>query len=242
MSGRACSSLKPASSSAHSISTGPPTTASALRIRRPSVTACAASRHGSPHELARHRLRHGAGAMAAGLAVILAAGVDRAQEALAARARCGRAPPRPARWPSRAPGRADQHLALGGLAQAAAGGARGDQRLDQHRHGGVGGREAVVLHVAARIGGPQRGPAGAHGGEERRPRRRCPRKLSNWPAKLAPSRSSISAEERTALGLSRFAAAPATRRAAASRISGAIGCSIEARAGSRPTDAAARRG
>src|SRR5215813_740939 len=47
MSGRACSSLKPRWSSAHSISTGPPTTVSALRIMRPSVTACAASRHGA---------------------------------------------------------------------------------------------------------------------------------------------------------------------------------------------------
>ena len=43
---------------------------------------------------------------------------------------------------------------------------RGDQRLDQHRHRGVGRIEAVVLHVAPRIGGPQRGPAGAHRGEE----------------------------------------------------------------------------
>ena len=59
-----------------------------------------------------------------------------------------------------------QHLAFGGLAQAAARGARVDQRLDQHRHRGIGGREVVVLHVAARIGGPQRRPAGAHRGEE----------------------------------------------------------------------------
>ncbi len=65
-----------------------------------------------------------------------------------------------------APSSRDQHLAFGGLAQTAAGGARGNQRLDQHAHGGVGGRQAVIVHVAARMRGPQRGPAGAHRGEE----------------------------------------------------------------------------
>jgi hypothetical protein len=59
-----------------------------------------------------------------------------------------------------------QHVAVGGLAQTAAGGARGDQRLHQHRHRGVGGIEIVLRHRAARIGGPQRRPAGAQRGEE----------------------------------------------------------------------------
>jgi hypothetical protein len=56
-------------------------------------------------------------------------------------------------------------LALGGLAQASARRLGHDQRLDEHRHGGIGGIEPVVLHVAARVGGPQRRPAGAHGGQ-----------------------------------------------------------------------------
>ena len=43
---------------------------------------------------------------------------------------------------------------------------RRDGRLDQHRHRGRGRVEPVVLHVAARIGGPQRRPAGAHRNEE----------------------------------------------------------------------------
>src|SRR5215813_5680542 len=45
-SGRACRSLKPLSSSAHSISTGMPKMSSALRSRRPSATAWPASRQG----------------------------------------------------------------------------------------------------------------------------------------------------------------------------------------------------
>src|SRR5206468_2053534 len=48
------------------------------------------------------------------------------------------------------------------------GGARVDERLDEHRHRGVGRREAVIVHVAARVRGPQRGPACAHRGQERR--------------------------------------------------------------------------
>ncbi len=139
--------------------------ASALRIRRPSVTACPASRQGS-RASASGTACGAVPAVAAGLAVILAAGLDRAHEALAAEhdavghhlaLRDRRAEP---------PGGADQHLAVGGLAQAAAGGARRDQRLDQHRHRGVGRIEPVVVHVAARIGGPQRRPAGAHRGEK----------------------------------------------------------------------------
>jgi len=38
--------------------------------------------------------------------------------------------------------------------------------LDQHRHGGVGGAQAVVIHVTPRIGGPKRCPAGAHRNQE----------------------------------------------------------------------------
>ena len=104
--------------------------------------------------------------MPAHVAMILAAGLDVAQEP-AARERDavghhvalgdGRAEP---------PRGAQQHLSLGGLAQAAAGGLGGNQRLDQHRHGGAGRMEAVVLHVAARVGGPQRRPARPHRGEE----------------------------------------------------------------------------
>ena len=136
---------------------------------RPSSIAWPGERHGSRASSLRHRLRrHLAShlAVAAGVAMILAAGLHGAHEALAAEhdavghhlaLRDRRAEP---------PGRAEQHVAFGGLAQAAAGGTRGDERLDQHRHRGRGGIEAVVGHVAARVGGPQRGPAGAHRGEE----------------------------------------------------------------------------
>ncbi len=120
---------------------------------------------GLARKLFRHRLRRRAH-VSAGLAVILAAGLDRAHEALAAEhdavghhlaLRDRRAEP---------PGGADQHLAFGGLAQAAARRARRDHRLDQHRHRGSGRIESVVVHVAACIGGPQRRPAGAHRGEK----------------------------------------------------------------------------
>src|SRR6516165_6729658 len=82
-------------------------------------------------EYARHRLRHGAGAVGATLAVMLAAGVDLAQKPLAREhdavrddlaLRDGGAEP---------PGCADKHPAGGRLAQTAAGGARVDQRLDE---------------------------------------------------------------------------------------------------------------
>ena len=65
------------------------------------------------------------------------------------------------------PGGADQHHgAVGGLAQAAAGGARGNERLHQHRHRGVGRMEIVLSHRTARIRGPERRPAGAQRGKE----------------------------------------------------------------------------
>ena len=134
---------------------------------RPSVTACRGVETRRGDEIRRHGLRQGAGAMAAGLAVVLAAGIDLAQEALAREHDAigddlalgdGGAEP---------PGRADEHLPLGGFAQAATRGAGLHQRLDQHGHGRVRGGKPVVVHVAAGIGGPQRGPARAHGGEER---------------------------------------------------------------------------
>jgi hypothetical protein len=57
-------------------------------------------------------------------------------------------------------------VAFGGFAQAAAGRASIDQRLDQHRHRGRCGIEPVVRHVAAGVGGPQRRPARAHRGQK----------------------------------------------------------------------------
>ena len=64
------------------------------------------------------------------------------------------------------PGGAEQHVAVGGFAQTAARGARGNERLHQHRHRGVGRIEIVLRHIAARIAGPQRRPAGAQRGQE----------------------------------------------------------------------------
>jgi hypothetical protein len=52
------------------------------------------------------------------------------------------------------------------LTQAPARGAGADRRLDQNAHRGIGGRQIVVLHVAARMRGPQRRPAGPHRREE----------------------------------------------------------------------------
>ena len=65
-----------------------------------------------------------------------------------------------------APGGGNEHLAVGGFAQAAARGARGDERLHQHRHRGAGGIEPVLRHRSPRGCGPQRRPAGAQAGEE----------------------------------------------------------------------------
>jgi hypothetical protein len=64
------------------------------------------------------------------------------------------------------PGRADEHVAAGGFAQASTGGTGIDQGLNQHRHRGCGGVEVMVLHVAPRRGRPQSRPAGAHGRQE----------------------------------------------------------------------------
>ena len=105
-------------------------------------------------EVARHRLGHGAGAVAAGVAVVLAAGHVAAQEALAGQHDAVRHHLALGDRRAEPPGGAEHHLAFGVLAQPAAGGARLDQRLDQHRHRGVGRAEPVVFHVAARIGGP----------------------------------------------------------------------------------------
>ncbi len=64
------------------------------------------------------------------------------------------------------PGRGDQHFSLRRPTEAAPGGVRLNQRLDQNRHRGSGRRQAVRLHVAARARGPQGRPAGAYRGEE----------------------------------------------------------------------------
>src|SRR5262249_48032841 len=107
------------------------------------------------------------GAVAAALAVILAAGLDLAHEALAREHDAvgdhlalgdGGAEP---------PCRADEHASRRRFAQAAAGGARIDERLNEHRHRGIRWRASVIFHAAARRRGPQRGPAGAHGSEQR---------------------------------------------------------------------------
>ncbi len=119
------------------------------------------------HQFARHRLGRGAGAVAAGVAMVLAAGRVAAQEALAGQDDAVRHHLALGDRRTEPPGGAEQHLAFGVLAQPAAGGARLDQRLDQHRHRGVAGAESVIFHVAAGVGGPQRGPACPHRGHER---------------------------------------------------------------------------
>ena len=100
--------------------------------------------------LLRHRERRDL-AVAAGVAVVLAAGLDGAHETLSAEhdavrhhlALCDRG--------AEPPGRTDQHVAFGGFAQTATRRSRGDQRLNQHRHRGRGRVEAIVRHVATRI-------------------------------------------------------------------------------------------
>ena len=165
-SGRDCRSLKPLSSIAHSISTGPPASCSHLRNRRPSVTAWPRRKARLAHQVLRAPARGAATPCAQVSRWPLRPACHGAQEAvlgehdavghhLALRDRR-----------AEAPGGGDQHLAFGGLAQAAAGGARRDQRLDQHAHRRVGRRQIMILHVAARMRGPQRRPAGAHRGEE----------------------------------------------------------------------------
>ena len=67
---------------------------------------------------------------------------------------------------AQAPRGADEHLAVRSLAQAAAGGARGDERLDQHRHGRAGRVLLMLRHRAAGIGGPQRRPTGTQSDQE----------------------------------------------------------------------------
>ena len=81
VSGRACKSLKPTVVERPFDLDRPADTGFALRIMRPSVTACPASRHGAP--TSSRGTACAAPRRAAGLAVILAAGVDLAQEALA---------------------------------------------------------------------------------------------------------------------------------------------------------------
>jgi hypothetical protein len=67
---------------------------------------------------------------------------------------------------AQAGGRIDQHPAFGGAGKPAAGRARRHQGLEQQAHRGVGRVEIVRRHVAQRPRRPQRGPAGAHRGEE----------------------------------------------------------------------------
>ena len=144
----------------------PPASCSHLRSSRPSVTASPGVRHGSFTRSLRHQLRRG-DAVVAGVAMALAAGLRRCAGSRSSTSTmrsgttspCAIAEPRPqvaeiSIWPSAVslrppPERARRH-----------------QRLDQHPHRGVGRRQAVIVHVAARMRGPQRRPAGAHGGEE----------------------------------------------------------------------------
>src|SRR2546429_229876 len=114
--------------------------------------------------LCGHRLQRGA--VAAALAVVLAAGLDLAQKTLAREHDAVRDHLALRNGGAQSPRRADEHSPRGGLAQAAARDARVDERLNEHGHGRLGRRASVAFHAAARIRGPQRGPAGAHGGEQ----------------------------------------------------------------------------
>ncbi len=96
----------------------------------------------------------------------LAAGFHRAQETVFAEHDAVRHHFSLSNRRAQPPGGRDQHMAFGGLAQATAGRARGNQRLDQHAHRGVGRRQFMIFHVAAGVRGPQRRPAGAHRGQE----------------------------------------------------------------------------
>ena len=164
-SGRDCSSLKPASSIAHSISTGWPASCSHLRSRRPSVTASPGVRHGSLTRSSGTSCGAETPCSQVSRWPLRPASTVRRKPFLPSTMRSGTTSPCAIAEPRPQVAR-DQHLAFGGLAQAAARRARRDQRLDQHAHRGVGRRQLVIVHVAARVRGPQRRPAGAHRGEE----------------------------------------------------------------------------
>ena len=122
-SGRACSSLNPSSSSAHSISTGIPTTSSARWSRRPISRACASSRHGAATSADGTASVVGRpAAVAAGDGVVLSAGghVDEAPPSRPSSNRLGVTSPCAIEDP-RPPGRAHQHAVVGRPAQSAAG-------------------------------------------------------------------------------------------------------------------------
>ena len=154
------------SSIAHSISTGEPASASHLRSRRPSVTASPGVRHGCAHHdrrapvAARQRRAHRCRDGFCGPASIM-----RRKPLRASTMRSGTTSPCAIAEPR--PQVAEISICPSAVSlKAAAGGARGNQRLDQHRHRGVGRRQPVIFHVAAGMRCPQRRPAGAHGGEE----------------------------------------------------------------------------
>ena len=165
-SGRACSSLNPSSSSAHSISTGMPMTSSARRSSRPISDNLRRIEARLGRARGRHRLGRRRPAMGAGDAVVFLTDGRTKQLArrteleaigrhLALRDR-GAQPPR----------RADQHLSVGRSAQSAAGRARAHERLNEHRHRRVRRVQIVRRHVAQRPRRPERGPAGADRGQE----------------------------------------------------------------------------
>src|SRR5262249_8840032 len=88
-------------------------------------------------QLARHRLGDRGGAVPATLAVVLAAGLDLAHEALPRQHDAVGNHLALGDGGTEPPGRADEHAARGRFAQAAARGARVDEWLNEHRHGGV---------------------------------------------------------------------------------------------------------
>jgi hypothetical protein len=121
---------------------------------------------GRGRERSRDGLDRWAAAVAASRAMVLAPRFDLAQEPLPAEHDAIRHHLALRDCGAETPGRAEQYVALGGTAEAAARGARGNKRLDQHGHRRVARIEAMVCHVAARVGGPQRRPAGAYRSEE----------------------------------------------------------------------------
>jgi hypothetical protein len=77
-------------------------------------------------------------------------------------------------------------------------------------------RRAVVVHSAAQQARTAVSSAASSS---------MPRKLSNWPAKLLPLRSSMRAEERTALGAALAPRCACHAASSGETIVGAIGCS-----------------
>ena len=171
--------------------------------------------------------------------MVLAAGLDLAHEALARKHDAVGHHLALGDGGAESPSRADQHAALGRFAQAAARGARVDERLNQHRHGGVGGRAAVVVHVPARSRGPQRGPAGAHGGEELGLARRC--RGSSRTGRRNCAFAIFDQRGRAHRAWPRARSRCACHAASSGERISARSAARKGRAGSRPTGAAARR-